>query len=336
MKNAASIQDNSIKGYHETKQHADFMFPFNIYPCTIPDDFPSVFLHWQDTMEIIYIKKGRGLAQVDLDLFEVQKGAVILAPPGHIHGLSQIQGERMEYENIIFDLSFLGSSAIDICSQKYLIPLQQGKIIFPQCITPADTYYHEITRCLDNADLLCGTRPDGYELGIKADMMQLFSIIFRYYKPVHAPDTVHLTDTLQTTDTIQSSDTKLIRKTQLYGSVSQNLDRLKTVLDFIEKNYQHSVTVEDAALSCGYSSSHFMRWFRQTTGTSFIQFLNRFRLEKAFYELKNTDKTVLEISAQTGFDNLSNFNRLFKRQFHMTPRQLRVKEPVGKQYKEIK
>lgn len=59
------------------------------------------------------------------------------------------------------------------------------------------------------------------------------------------------------------------------------------------------------------------------TGTSFIKYLNRFRLNKALEELKNTDRTVLEISQQSGFDNLSNFNRLFKKQFHKTPRELR-------------
>lgn len=62
-----------------------------------------------------------------------------------------------------------------------------------------------------------------------------------------------------------------------------------------------------------------MRWFRQVTEISFIRYLNRFRLEKAFLELKNTDKTVLESSQEAGFDNLSNFNRLFKKQFLMTP-----------------
>ncbi len=77
--------------------------------------------------------------------------------------------------------------------------------------------------------------------------------------------------------------------------------------------------MEEAAGVCGYSSSHFMRWFRQVTEISFIRYLNRFRLEKAFLELKNTDKTVLESSQEAGFDNPSNFNRLFKKQFPMTP-----------------
>lgn len=327
MKSTRIIQDNFSHGYHETKQHTDILFPFNIYICTIPDDFPSVFLHWQETMEIIYIKKGKGTAQIDLNVFEVKKGDIVFAPPGHLHGLSQVHGERMEYENIIFDLSFIGGTAIDMCSQKYLIPLQQGQLSLPLCITPEDICYRKAADCLDDADILCETHPDGYELGIKADMLRLFSVIFQYYTSNDIPDALSSSDTSCLSDIKHASNSKQFSyQKHPSGSTLQNLNRLKAVLDFIEKNYQHPVTVDETALWCGYSSSHFMRWFRQMTGTSFIRFLNRFRLEKAFLELKNTDKTVLEISSQTGFDNLSNFNRLFKRQFHMTPRELRMKK----------
>ena len=45
--------------YQETKQHGSRLFPFNIYPCTIPLDFPVVSLHWHKEMELIYVKKGR-------------------------------------------------------------------------------------------------------------------------------------------------------------------------------------------------------------------------------------------------------------------------------------
>ena len=46
--------------YQETKQHGSRLFPFNIYPCTIPLDFPVVSLHWHKEMELIYVKKGKG------------------------------------------------------------------------------------------------------------------------------------------------------------------------------------------------------------------------------------------------------------------------------------
>ena len=47
------------RGYHEIKEHGKREFPFNIYPCTIPLDFPAVPLHWHKEMELIYNKKGK-------------------------------------------------------------------------------------------------------------------------------------------------------------------------------------------------------------------------------------------------------------------------------------
>ena len=56
MQNWASLQ--------ETKQHGAVRFPFNLYPCTIPGDFPQVALHWQESMELVFVKRGAGLVQV--------------------------------------------------------------------------------------------------------------------------------------------------------------------------------------------------------------------------------------------------------------------------------
>ena len=52
MQNWASLQ--------ETKQHGAVRFPFNLYPCTIPGDFPQVALHWQESMELVFVKRGAG------------------------------------------------------------------------------------------------------------------------------------------------------------------------------------------------------------------------------------------------------------------------------------
>lgn len=62
-----------------------------------------------------------------------------------------------------------------------------------------------------------------------------------------------------------------------------------------------------------------MKTLNDYMAISYRMKIDQFRLEKAFLELKNTDKTVLESSQEAGFDNLSNFNRLFKKQFLMTP-----------------
>lgn len=124
----AKIEGNTREIYHEKKVHTDTMFALNIYLCTIPQDFASVSLHWQDELEIIYVKKGTGKVRLDLKIYEAQAGDVFIVLPGHIHGMEKLDGERMEYENIIFDKSFLGTQHMDVCSQKYLQPMLNDKL----------------------------------------------------------------------------------------------------------------------------------------------------------------------------------------------------------------
>ena len=61
-------------GYHEIKEHAGRDFPFNIYPCSIPADFRQVPVHWHEDMEIIAVKKGRGVVTVDMEPYEAGAG----------------------------------------------------------------------------------------------------------------------------------------------------------------------------------------------------------------------------------------------------------------------
>lgn len=291
IKNNTSFRDPA---YQETKQHTDTMFAFNIYPCAIPTDFTFVPLHWHDSVEIIYVKRGAGIVQVDFDAYEAKPGDIFFVLPGHLHGLRWLPKNRMEYENIIFDMNFLGSDNVDLCSQKYLHPILNGKIQLPSRIRKNDKLYSSIAACLDASDQLCALRPNGYELGVKGHLMLLFSLL------------------------CQRSENQIEKPME-----DRNIDKLKTILSRIETDYNKKLTIDDMADECGYSASHFMRWFKENTGSSFTGYLIEYRLSKAALALRSTDDSILEIAEKTGFDNLSNFNRLFKKRFEMKPSQFR-------------
>lgn len=89
----------------ETKHHGAVRFPFNIYPCTIPGDFLQVPLHWHDSMELVYVKKGSGIVQVGVNAYPAEQGDIYIFAPGTLHALHQRGQAVMEYENIIFDWS---------------------------------------------------------------------------------------------------------------------------------------------------------------------------------------------------------------------------------------
>lgn len=291
MENNTSLRDPA---YEETKQHTDMMFAFNVYPCTIPADFSFVPIHWHNSMEIIYVKQGTGIVQVDFESYTAESGDIFFVLPGHLHALRSVPQKRMEYENIIFDMTFLGSDKVDICSQKYLQPIINDKICFPSRIRKSDSSYSSVSACLDASDRLCSLRPDGYELGVKGHLMVLFSILFQM--------------TMEQTEKIADD---------------KDVEKLKTVLLRIERDYDKKLTVEQMAEECGYSASHFMRWFKDMTGSGFAGYLIEYRLSKAALALRDTNDTILDISERTGFDNLSNFNRLFKKKFDMTPSRFR-------------
>jgi AraC-like DNA-binding protein len=77
----------------------------------------------------------------------------------------------------------------------------------------------------------------------------------------------------------------------------------------------------------GFSSSHFMRYFKEAFGVSFVTYLNDYRLSMAARLLLSTEDSVLDISQQVGFENLSHFNRQFKRKYSVTPSAYRNYSP---------
>ena len=83
MQNQASLQ--------ETKQHGAVRFPFNLYPCTIPGDFPQVALHWQESMELVFVKRGAGLVQVGAVPYPARMGDIFVFTPGTLHALRQTE-----------------------------------------------------------------------------------------------------------------------------------------------------------------------------------------------------------------------------------------------------
>lgn len=279
--------------YHEIKEHAGREFPFNIYPCSIPLDFKQVQVHWHEEMEIISIKKGRGLVTVDTVPHEVKEGEAVVVFPGQLHGIGQADREVMEYENIIFRTSMLMTSDEDVCTVEFLGPLSEGQVQSPIHIKEERENYGQITDCIRRMDILCRDKSYGYQLGVKGALFGLLCLL--------ASDCL-------------AANGERPRKSR---------EKMKLILEYIETHYGERITVEDGAALCFYSNSHFMKYFKRYMGMPFTQYLNDFRLEKAGVLLRTTSMTVTAVAQRCGFDNISYFNRLFKGKYHMAPGEYR-------------
>ena len=222
---------------------------------------------------------------------EAGAGDLFPVPPGTLHALRGIPGEAMEYENIIFDLALLGG-VDDLCDEKYLLPLQSGRLALPAHLTPGFPGYTQVLVCLHEAEEANRTRAPGYELEIKGALLRLLGLL-------------------------------VAQSGSLPSAENTDTRRLKTVLQLISQHYAEDLPVSAAAAACGCSTSHFMRWFKQMTGHGFTAFLKDYRLNAAAEALRLGDEPILTVAEQAGFRNLSYFNRAFKTQFGLTPRDYR-------------
>ncbi len=283
---------NQYEIYHETKQHTLPDFPYNTYLCSIPLDFDHVSMHWHEEVEIISIKKGYGIVHVDLVRLEVKAGDFIFILPGQLHSIEQNQNFVMEYENIIFNTDVLNTN--DMCSINFLRPVFDGETNFPILIDGEKSYYESIYRSIENLDDLCNRRPFGYQLAVKGTLFQIFFTLI----------------------TNSDSISHKIKK-------NKSLDKMKIILSYIQENYSKQITIEEISGVCYYSKSHFMKFFKASTGQGFVQYLNDYRLNIAAQMLSSTSDNIIDIALKTGFENLSYFNRVFKKKYGTSPSQYR-------------
>ena len=103
------------------------------------------------------------------------------------------------------------------------------------------------------------------------------------------------------------------------------LERLSPLFEYLEKHFGDQTQVHEAARICGMSESHFMSFFKRTTGQSFMAYLNHCRIERAQKLLLTTDLGMCEISNSMGFCDQSYFGTVFRKLIGMSPAAYRAK-----------
>ena len=99
--------------------------------------------------------------------------------------------------------------------------------------------------------------------------------------------------------------------------------RMAGVLETIHRNYQQRLWQTNLARVAGLSTAAFTRNFRRATGTTLVDYVNDLRIGHACRMLAESTNPITEICFESGFTNLSNFNRCFLRRRGMTPSQFR-------------
>lgn len=123
-------------------------------------------------------------------------------------------------------------------------------------------------------------------------------------------------NTLATTETYQLLNTSAWTNTL---PATEN-ERINKVYSYLVENFRHEIHLDDAAASIGMTPTAFCRYFKRTTKKTFIDLVTEYRVKFACQLLvTHPDKTAAEICFESGFGNLSHFNKQFKAVTNYTP-----------------
>lgn len=114
----------------------------------------------------------------------------------------------------------------------------------------------------------------------------------------------------------------------LYPALSKKVktkeaDSLKPAIDYIENHFTDKINIEKLSELCNYSQSRFFSLFKNTTGCTPIEYKNNLLIQSSVELLKQTDKTIEEISNILMFSSSAYFRKTFKKFTGKTPKEFR-------------
>ncbi len=290
--------------FKESISHGTKFFPFALY--RLNRNRP-LHLHWHDEMEIIQIESGEGLVSIGANLFKASPHDIFFVNSGELHSVKPIDSTTISFTSVVFNKSFLKSDELDIIQFKYITPLIENTIALPKKICSADLDSKETPSVFSLIIEEFTAKTFGYELSIKSLLYRLILLMLRM-------------------DQIKDN------YSQAYSvEESANLLRIKRVLEYVEQNYAGAITVHEISALINVSDYYLCHLFKQMVGVTLIEYVNIVRVSKAEQILMHSDKKILEIALDNGFNSLSYFIKTFKKYRNYTPTEFRkiVRQPEG-------
>lgn len=289
--------------FKEKREHGNFLLPLGIYNVSLGDVEKSINAHWHDELELILVLSGQFNLKINTNSYVCSKGDIVLINSGALHYFSTYNNEFANWNSIVFNLDQLNSNILDNCSVNFITPIIKNEFELPIILSKECPCNNDLKNIILNIIDSHTSKYYGFELEIKSLIFKYFSILFK---------------------------NNLVTKKATRTNLNENkIEKIKSIIKYIEKNYNENLEVNVLAQMCHYNQYHFMRFFKKYSGKTCIQFIKNYRLEKAANLIINTDLSITSISLEVGFTNISYFIRSFKEKYNVTPKEFRVKFKVS-------
>ena len=271
----------------EIRTHGTFSYPVACYF----DDMSkaTVISHWHEELELILVTEGSlivGAAQTE-KILTAGDGCFINA--NVLHDVRRIDSSTGVLKSIVFHPRIVGSRE-DIFWIKFLSPLlkdERKQFIFFDAQKDS-----ELAALIAEAWHSQSEERRGFEFDVRNCLSKIIlSLSAGSSGKAYSPSPSELRDA----------------------------ERVKLMLQFIEKNFAEEITLEQIAAAASLSKSEAHRCFKRATGLPAFQFLIKYRILLAAEKLRSTRQSISDVAASCGFLDMSYFSKAFRETFKATP-----------------
>jgi AraC-like DNA-binding protein/mannose-6-phosphate isomerase-like protein (cupin superfamily) len=271
----------------------DRHFPIDVVHLVFDERHP-IRLNRHDYFELLYGYSGEITFQVQDRSVRIGHGDLFVMGSTLYHRPVHCGSLRAKAIAVYFlpELIRAGEEANE--DVEYLYPFLAQSPGFPHVVPAESGLPAEVLRLMQQAHAELSSTAAESRLIVKSCLKMILALLAKHYA------------------SYWSGDEALDRR-------HRNIERLRPLFDYIDRNYGERISVAAAAACVNMSRSHFTRFFRQVTAESFASFLNRFRIAKGQALLVSTEKSIAEVSREVGFCDQSHFGAVFRKLVHMTP-----------------
>lgn len=240
--------------------------------------------HWHEEMEAVVLTSGSVVFAAGNRKYTLQAGEGFFINSGALHGAWALDTSGCQFHSLVFHPRLVGGSTDSVFYQNYVRPLMENPTAEGIVLSPRIPWQADACAAIENAWQACAQEPVGYEFQVRTNLSQLLCLL-------------------------QSStpDGSTPNKKQL-----RSAERMKNMLRYIHENFSQDLNTAAIARSTGISESECLRCFHTIIGTTPIQYLRQYRIQRSAQMLVQTQDSVADIAARCGFQDVSYFTKTFR------------------------
>ena len=295
--------DQHLSVFKEIRPHGTKSFPCAVYRTHFVGKGTLVKHHWHDEAELLYFSGGEFRLEINMESFLIRSEGFYFINPGELHSIIAEDDDSHWEDAVVFSPGILSFDSYDEAQIHLVKPVQNGKLLFPRCITPQ----HPAFVPLRNAF---------------SDIMHAFGQMTED----SISDSSLITDDLTSQLYIKSSLLYILATLSAHRlfvptekGFNKSVESVKTALTYIKDNYHDKIYISDLAGQVNLNEQYFCRLFKKAIGRSPVEYINEYRVKQAKRLLEKTDLPVTEVCLECGYNNLGNFLREFRKYTGTTP-----------------